>query len=170
MPKRSKKSDSDPPSNRSNELEILEEGIEIEHTKAYGIGIDCHSKFIQVSVIIKRNLHTFEFRYEAGTDLPSLAAARDKAIDIIKSKSDPPVTIEDNSLHYCIESTSSYHLPIINVWKGVPSIVNPMLAGATKRKNRCPGCKAPCHSRPYRYLEPVSYPTIRNSAASHAER
>lgn len=134
MPKRSRKSDSDPPSDRSNELEILEEGIEIEHTKAYGVGIDCHSKFIQVSVIIKRNLHTFEFRYEAGTDLPSLAAARDKAIDIIKSKSDPPVTIEDNSLHYCIESTSSYHLPIINVWKGVPSIVNPMLAGATKRK------------------------------------
>ena len=59
MPKRSKKSDSDPPSDGSNALEILEEGIEIEHTKAYGVGIDCHSKFIQVSVIVKRNLHTY---------------------------------------------------------------------------------------------------------------
>ena len=45
MSKSSKKSDSDPPSDGSNALEILEEGIEIEHTKAYGVGIDCHSKF-----------------------------------------------------------------------------------------------------------------------------
>lgn len=134
MPKRSRKSDSDPPSDRSKILEICEEGIEIEHTKAYGVGIDCHSKFIQVSVIVKQNLHTFEYRYEADTDLPSLAAAHSKAITIIRSKSVPPVNIDDNSLHYCIESTSSYHLPIIKAWRGVPSIVNPMLAGATKRK------------------------------------
>ena len=134
MSKRGKKSDSDPPSDGSNALEILEEGIEIEHTKAYGVGIDCHSKFIQVSVIVKRNLHTYEYRFEAGTDLPSLAEARDRAVDVITSKSDPPVSVEENSLHYCIESTSSYHLPIIKVWKGTPSVVNPVLAGATKRK------------------------------------
>lgn len=134
MSKRGKKSDSDPPSDGSNALEILEEGIEIEHTKAYGVGIDCHSKFIQVSVIVKRNLHTYEYRFEAGTDLPSLAASRDRAVNVITSKSDPPVSVEENSLHYCIESTSSYHLPIIKVWKGTPSVVNPVLAGATKRK------------------------------------
>ena len=134
MSKSSKKLDSDPPSDGSTAVAILEEGIEIQHTKAYGVGIDCHSRFIQVSVIVKRNLHTYEYRFEFGTDLPSLEKAREKTIETITAKSDPPVPVSANSLHYCIESTSTYHLPVINIWKGVPSVVNPMLAGATKRK------------------------------------
>lgn len=35
-------------------IRILQEGIEVEYTKAYGIGIDTHAKFIQVSVLVKR--------------------------------------------------------------------------------------------------------------------
>ena len=117
MSKSSKKPDSDPPSDGSTAVAILEEGIEIQHTKAYGVGIDCHSRFIQVSVIVKRNLHTYEYRFEFGTDLPSLEKAREKTIETITAKSDPPVPVSANSLHYCIESTSTYHLPVINIWK-----------------------------------------------------
>ena len=50
-----------------NNLVILEEGIEIHHTKSYGIGIDCHSKFIQVSVLVKRDLKVYEYRREFST-------------------------------------------------------------------------------------------------------
>ena len=44
----------------ANELVILEEGVEVQHTKAYVIGIDCHKDFIQVSVLVKRDLRIFE--------------------------------------------------------------------------------------------------------------
>ena len=37
-------------------------------------------------------------------------------------------------LYYVIEATSTYHMPILMAWKGVPSVINPMLAGAAKRK------------------------------------
>ena len=37
-------------------------------------------------------------------------------------------------LHYCIESTSTYHLPVLLAWEGTPSVVNPSIAGATKKK------------------------------------
>lgn len=127
-------SNSGPPSDNSNQISIFEEGIEIRHTKSYGVGIDCHSKFIQVSVIVKRDLHTYEFRHEFSTTLPVLSDSKDWAIATIRSSSIPPVEVTEDSLHYCIESTGSYHLPVIMMWKGEPSIVNPSLAGATKRK------------------------------------
>lgn len=37
-------------------------------------------------------------------------------------------------LHYVIEATSTYHMPVLLAWEGAPSVINPMLAGATKRK------------------------------------
>lgn len=112
---------------------ILEEGIEIQHTKAYGIGIDCHSRFIQVSVLVKRDLRVFEYRREFSTAWNILLEACAWAKSIIQKCSSPPVE-ESSPFHYCIESTSTYHLPVIFSWGGTPSIVNPSIAGATKRK------------------------------------
>jgi transposase len=43
-------------------------------------------------------------------------------------------TIKPEQLRYTIESTSTYHLPVIKALEGKPSVVNPMLAGSTKRK------------------------------------
>jgi len=37
-------------------------------------------------------------------------------------------------LSYAIESTSTYHLPVIHRWGGIPEIVNPKLAGPSHRK------------------------------------
>ena len=37
-------------------------------------------------------------------------------------------------LHYCIESTGTYHMPILRAFGGQPSVVNPLLAGPTRRK------------------------------------
>ncbi|MGN0405004.1 MAG: transposase, partial [Bariatricus sp.] len=60
-------------------------------------------------------------------------SAKDWCIRVLQEKSDP---VPDLSLpiHYCIESTSTYHQPILLAFGGTPSIVNPTLAGATKRK------------------------------------
>ena len=118
----------------NSEIIILEEGIEVHDTKAYGIGIDCHSKFIQVSVYVKRSLKFYEYRREFGTDWDSLVLAKNWALNVISSCSDPVPDMSSNPLHYCIESTSTYHMPILLAWEGAPSVVNPTIAGATKRK------------------------------------
>ena len=52
--------------------------------------------------------------------------------NIIREKSIP--TIVPDPLRYAIESTSTYHLPVIKAMGGTPSIINPMLAGSSKRK------------------------------------
>ena len=119
--------------NIENEIVILEEGIEVQHTKAYGVGVDTYSKFIQISVLVKRSERFFEYRREFPSDFDSLVTAKQWVSKVIETCSDPPVPF-DGSLHYCIESTSSYHFPVIKAWSGTPSIVNPSIAGATKRK------------------------------------
>ena len=119
----------DPP----KQLLLFEEGIEVQQSKAYGVGIDCHSKFIQVSVIVKRDLRTYEYRREYNTDWNSLTDAHSWIIAIISSFSSPPVDMS-KPLHYCIESTSTYHIPVIMAFEGKPAIVNPQIAGANKRK------------------------------------
>jgi transposase len=37
-------------------------------------------------------------------------------------------------LRYCIESTGTYHMPVLRAFKGEPSVVNPLLAGPSRRK------------------------------------
>jgi hypothetical protein len=119
------------------QLVILEEGIEIQHTKSYGIGIDCHSKFIQVSVLVKRELRIYEYRHEFTTAWSDICAANTWAKSVISTCSSPSIDLS-LPLHYCIESTSTYHIPIIQSWGGIPSIVNPSIAGSTKRKTDYP--------------------------------
>ena len=118
----------------SGEIVVLEEGMEVQDTKAYGVGIDCHSKFIQVSVFVKHSMKFYEYRREFGTDWNSLVLAKKWVLTVITSRSDPLPDLSSSSFHYCIESTSTYHMPVLLAWEGSPSVVNPTIAGATKRK------------------------------------
>ena len=120
---------------KNNEIIIApEDGTEVHVSKSYGIGIDCHSKFIQVSVLVKRDMRCFEYQHAFGTDWDSLVRAKTWVITVVKTCSIPAVEPDLSPLHYCIESTSTYHMPILLAWEGAPSIVNPVLAGASKRK------------------------------------
>lgn len=111
----------------------FDNGIPVQKTKDYGIGIDTHAKFIQVCVLAKRGLHFYAHQKDFGTDWDSLVTAKDWCMHILQTTTDP---IPDLSIpiHFCIESTSTYHLPILLAFGGTPSIVNPTIAGATKRK------------------------------------
>ena len=42
--------------------------------------------------------------------------------------------LRPTKLRYCIESTGTYHLPVLQAWGGIPCVVNPLLAGPTRRK------------------------------------
>ena len=117
-----------------NENIILEDGVEVQDTKSFGIGIDCHSKFIQVSVYVRRQMKFFEYRKEFHTDWDSLVRSKQWAVNVIRSCSDPVPDVDSVPLHYCIESTSTYHMPVLLAWEGTPSVINPTIAGATKRK------------------------------------
>jgi len=104
----------------------------VQVTQPYGIGIDCHSKFIQVAVLRKRegeaHTETIELSEKSfPTTWPGLAEARDWAT-AQAGETNP------GALRYCIESTGNYHKPVLQQWGGLPSVVNPLLAGPTRRK------------------------------------
>ena len=65
---------------------------------------------------------------EFKTDWRSLVKARNWALQKLAQICDP------TKLRYCIESTGSYHIPVLKAWSGVPCVVNPLLAGPTRRK------------------------------------
>ena len=113
--------------------EVLETGTEIQYTKDYGVGIDCHSKFLQISVLVKNGPSVFEYRNQFDTDWQSVVNAKEWVVSVIETNSSPFVHITDE-LHYCIESTSVYHVVVLKAWEGIPSVINPSIAGATKKK------------------------------------
>lgn len=97
----------------------------------YGVGIDTHSKFIQVCVLVTVRKEVRRFERSFHTDWPDLKAAHDWVLNILKKHALAPAPAD---LRYCIESTSTYHLPVLLAWRGVPSVVNPLLAGPSHRK------------------------------------
>jgi transposase len=115
---------SPPDETQSSEVQIL---------RPYGVGIDTHSRFIQVCVM-------YQFKAPSGTttvrkhekEFPthwnSLVAARRWVLGILGALAQP------DTLRYCIESTGTYHFPVLKAWGGIPSVVNPLLAGASHRK------------------------------------
>ena len=99
----------------------------------YGVGIDVHSKFIQVCVLHNpmltgESIETLRWEKEYPVDWESLIKARLWVVSHLPPGSDP------ENLRYCIESTGTYHCPVLRAWRGVPTVVNPLLAGPTRRK------------------------------------
>ena len=78
----------------------------------YGVGIDCHSKFIQVRQAEK----------EFTTAWDDLVRATVWTMEVLGSLAQADV------LRYCIESTGAYHMSVLRAWKAIPCVVNPLLA------------------------------------------
>jgi len=106
---------------------------DIEYVKEYGIGIDCHSRFIEVCVRYRNGKLINKAQGRFSTDWTSLVAAREWCINILSTKTDPVPDLSE-PLHYLVESTASYHMPVCMAFSGNPTIINPTIAGATKRK------------------------------------
>lgn len=109
-----------------------ENGAEVRPLYDYGLGIDTHRDFIQVCVLVKVGNAIKKYESEHRTTWEGLVNAGKWAKDTIMQKSIP--TIVPEPLRYTIESTSTYHLPVIKALEGKPSVVNPVLAGSTRRK------------------------------------
>ncbi len=115
-------------------------GEEVQDAKPYGIGIDTASKFIDVTVLVKVKDKCMSYYRRWTSDWKSVVTAKAWAVGVIESFSDPNIHLHDeqgnvmNDFHYCIESTANYHKIVLYAWNGSPSIINPSIAGATKKK------------------------------------
>lgn len=118
-----------------NGKDVIEEenGKEIRTTRDFGCGLDVHSLFIEVNVLVKNNLSVYEYRKSFDTDWISVNKAKEWVFDTIRNNSNPPVNPENN-FHYTLESTATYHCVILAAWGGHPSIVNPYLARSGTKK------------------------------------
>ena len=110
------------------------EGKELQVQNKFGIGIDVHSKFLVASVLVRRNEKIILYTEQFDTSYSDIIKAKEWAVSVIERFSIPPVTVGD-SLNYCIESTSTFHMPVIHIWEGSPAVVNPMLAKSGRRKS-----------------------------------
>jgi transposase len=75
-----------------------------------------------------QSIDTLRWEKEFRVDWDSLLAARAWAISKL------PPGQDTDQLRYCVESTGTYHCPVLRAWRGCPTVVNPMLAGPTRRK------------------------------------
>ena len=110
----------------------VEDGAEVRPMYDYGVGVDTHRDFIQVCVLVRQGNAIRRYESEHPTSWACMVNASQWAKSIIKEKSVP--TIDPEPFHYSIESTSTYHLPVLMAFQGKPSVVNPVLAGSTKKK------------------------------------
>lgn len=106
-------------------------GVDVHVVNDYGVGIDCHSQFIQVCVIRKEGPAFRRYEREFSTQWQSLKAAHFWAFALAQ---ETDRRLSRKEFRYTIESTGTYHLPVLRAWHGTPSVINPQLAGATKRK------------------------------------
>ena len=117
-----------------NHLDVLDlaDGEEIQPLYPYGVGIDCHRDFIEICIMLKEgdSIHKYEGTFE--TSWEQLKKACEWVITLIHKKSIP--TIMPKPLRYTLESTSTYHMPVILAFEGKPSVINPLLASQTRRK------------------------------------
>lgn len=93
-----------------------------------GVGIDTHSRFIQVCILVQLpGQEGRRYDREFSTDWSDLLAA-DAWIT---------GTLQAHNLqfqHYTIESTGVYHRPILLALQGTAHVVNPVLANPSRRK------------------------------------
>ena len=117
---------------------VDEKGVEVMPSHAYGQGTDIHKSFGQITLLVRNKGRVFEFRTAFQTDTESILAAKKWCIQVIENNSDPKVTVEEDEFRYSIESTGNYMTPILLLWGGKPTLINPNIAKAGTRKSDYP--------------------------------
>jgi hypothetical protein len=97
----------------------------------YGVGVDCHSRFFQVCLLIPSGTAIVKFEHRVPALCPELRAAQ---AWLLRTLSEHDITVSPSELRYTCESTGQYHMPLCLAWKGRPAIINPSDTGHVRRK------------------------------------
>jgi transposase len=97
----------------------------------YGVGVDCHSRFFQVCVLIPDGTQTVKMERKVPALWPELRAAKAWILETLR---DHGLRVLPSDLRYTCESTGQYHMPLCLAWRGRPAIINPSDTSAVRRK------------------------------------
>ncbi len=97
----------------------------------YGVGIDCHSTFSEICVLIPQGADLTTLRLKANADWPQLRTAHEWVVNTLRRHG---IELRTEELRDTLESTGQYHMPLCLAWKGRPSIINPSDTSTTRRK------------------------------------
>jgi transposase len=97
----------------------------------YGVGVDCHSRFFQVCVLIPSGTQIVRTERKVPALWPELRAAK---AWIVRTLMEYGIDVLEFDLRYTCESTGQYHMPLCLAWRGHPAIINPSDTGHVRRK------------------------------------
>ena len=97
----------------------------------YGVGVDCHSRFFQVCILIPQGTEIAKIERNVPALWPAMRAAKAWILDTLREHG---INVPQSDLRYTCESTGQYHMPLCLAWKGRPAIINPSDTGHVRRK------------------------------------
>ncbi len=97
----------------------------------YGVGVDCHSRFFQICVLIPSGTEIVKIERKVPASWPELRAAKAGILATLKEHG---IDVSPSDLRYTCESTGQYHMPLCLAWRGRPAIINPSDTGHVRRK------------------------------------
>src|SRR5437868_1135048 len=97
----------------------------------YGVGIDCHSKFFEICVLVPQVADLATRRLKVPAEWPQLRIAHEWVLSTLRRHG---IEVRPEGLRYTVESTGQYHMPLCLAWKGRPAIINPSDTSETRRK------------------------------------
>jgi transposase len=97
----------------------------------YGVGIDCHSTFLEICVLVPQGADLETSRLKIDATWPQLLTGYQWVLSTLRRHG---IDVRPEELRYTLESTGQYHMPLCLAWKGRPSIINPSDTSQTRRK------------------------------------
>ena len=97
----------------------------------YGVGVDCHSRFFQICVLIPQGTEILRWERTMPALWPELCATK---AWVLQSLMEHGLNISQSDLRYTCELTGQYHMPLCLAWKGHPAIINPSDTSHVRRK------------------------------------
>jgi len=97
----------------------------------YGVGVDCHSRFFQVCILIPQGTEIVKIERNVPALWPEMRAAKAWILQTLMEHS---IDVSPSDLRYTCESTGQYHMPLCLAWRGHPAIINPSDTGHVRRK------------------------------------
>lgn len=101
---------------------------EVQATRPYGLGIDCAKDVHAICLLIPDGTNVVRYEWECPNELDPLMRSKRRLQVRLSS------FLLQAPLSYTLESTATYHYPLMRAWGGRPCIVNPALAASFKAR------------------------------------